>query len=131
TAAASCLQVVLPVSTVQMEYRYHLKDEKMLARIAAQVAAAKALCSDVEFIAQDATRAEESFLIAALRQAKESGATAATLCDDAGIFMPRNSRQRSAQSRPRSICRSTCRSATPSPWPPPTPLPRWPPARTA
>ena len=88
TAARPCLQVVLPVSTVQMEYRYHVKDEKMLAKIAAQVAAAKALCSNVEFIAQDATRAEEAFLIAALRQAQESGATAATLCDDAGIFMP-------------------------------------------
>ncbi|MBQ6268294.1 MAG: hypothetical protein IJK64_11055 [Clostridia bacterium] len=88
TAVRPCLQVVLPVSTVQMEYRYHLKDEKMLAKIAAQVTAAKALCDNVEFIAQDATRAEDAFLIAALRQAQESGAAAATLCDDAGVYMP-------------------------------------------
>lgn len=82
------LQIELPTSTVQMEYVYHVKGEKMLARISELVKAAKALCEDVEFSALDATRADDDFIIAAAKEAVASGATCVTVCDDAGIFMP-------------------------------------------
>ncbi len=82
------LQVELPISTVQMEYIYHIKADKMIVKIAELVSAAKALCEDVEFSAVDATRADESFLIAAVNEAKKNGATAITVCDDAGISTP-------------------------------------------
>ncbi len=82
------LQVELPVSTVQMEYIYHLKSDKMLAKIGELVKAAKGLTEDVEFAALDATRADEDFLIAAAKEAVEKGATLVTLCDDAGISLP-------------------------------------------
>lgn len=82
------LQVVLPVSTVQMEYAYHLKAAKMLEKIAALTAAAKALCSSVEFIAKDATRAEAGFAAAACKTAVENGATSVCLCDDNGAAFP-------------------------------------------
>ena len=59
------LQVELPVSTIQMEYTYHVKQAKMLEKIAALIKEAKALCDDVEFSALDATRADEDFLITA------------------------------------------------------------------
>ena len=52
------LQIELPVSTIQMEYTYHIKQEKMLVKIIDLVKAAKAVCDDVEFSAIDATRAE-------------------------------------------------------------------------
>ena len=52
------LQVVAPVSTVQMEYLCHLKPEDVLERIAALTAAARAVCRDVEFVAEDAGRSE-------------------------------------------------------------------------
>ena len=48
------LQIELPVSTIQMEYTYHVKQAKMLEKITALIKEAKALCSDVEFSALDA-----------------------------------------------------------------------------
>ncbi len=82
------LQIELPVSTVQMEYIYHVKADKMLSKIAALTKKAKELCGDVEFSALDATRADEDFLINAVKEAEKNGATIITLCDDAGISLP-------------------------------------------
>ncbi len=82
------LQVELPVSTVQMEYTYHIKAEKMLDKIGELVKTAKELCDDVEFSALDATRADEDFLINAVKKAEENGAGIITICDDAGISLP-------------------------------------------
>lgn len=82
------LQVELPISTIQMEYTYHVKQSKMLEKIGELVAAAKAFCSDVEFSALDATRADEDFLIASVKQAEANGATIITICDNAGTSSP-------------------------------------------
>ena len=82
------LQIEVPTSTVQMEYTYHVKAEKMAAKIGELVAEAKKYCADVEFAAQDATRAEEAFLIQAAKTAEENGATIITLCDTAGVALP-------------------------------------------
>lgn len=87
-ARAPRLQVELPVSTIQMEYTYHVKQNKMLEKIGELVSAAKALCPDVEFSALDATRADEDFLIAAVKEAEEKGACAVTVCDNAGTSTP-------------------------------------------
>lgn len=82
------LQIELPVSTVQMEYTYHIKSDKMIAKIGELVAAAKELCDDVEFSALDATRADNDFLIAAVKEAEAKGANIITLCDVAGVSLP-------------------------------------------
>ncbi len=82
------LQVELPVSTIQMEYTYHIKQAKMLEKIGELVSTAKNLCADVEFSALDATRADEDFLIAAAREAEAKGANIITLCDIAGASTP-------------------------------------------
>ena len=87
-AAKPRIQVELPVSTIQMEYVYHLKQAKMLEKIAELVKAAKETCADVEFSALDATRADREFLIAAVKEAENSGAGMITLCDDAGVSTP-------------------------------------------
>ena len=84
------LQVELPVSTLQMEYNYHVKQEKMLDIIGELVATAKQYCDDVEFSALDATRADVEFLLSATRKAVEMGATLITICDTAGISSPDN-----------------------------------------
>ena len=55
------LQVELPISTIQMEYTYHVKQEKMLDKIVEIIKEAKTYCSDVEFSALDATRADIDF----------------------------------------------------------------------
>ncbi len=82
------LQIEVPVSTVQMEYTYHIKGDKMLSKIAELIRAAKALCRDVEFVALDATRADAGFLAEAVKTAEEGGATVITVCDDAGASLP-------------------------------------------
>lgn len=84
------LQIELPVSTVQMEYIYHLKADKMLVKIGELIKAAKGLTDDVEFSALDATRADLDFLINAVKEAEAQGATMITLCDDAGVSLPKS-----------------------------------------
>ena len=82
------LRVEVPVSPVGMEYAAHKKPPKMLEWVSATVVKAKAVCSDVEFCAVDATRAEPAFLTAILAAAVEAGATAVTVCDSTGEKMP-------------------------------------------
>ena len=82
------LQVCAPVSSVQMEYLFHKKPEAMLGAISSTVSACKQLCSDVEFIADDATRADPEYLVCALKAALEAGAATVTLCDAAGTMLP-------------------------------------------
>ena len=82
------LQVELPVSTIQMEYTYHVKQAVMSDKIAELVKEAKSFCDDVEFAALDATRADEAFLISAAKTAEENGAGIITICDCAGISTP-------------------------------------------
>ncbi|MBR0464106.1 MAG: hypothetical protein IJJ23_06940, partial [Clostridia bacterium] len=80
------LHVMLPVSAVQMEYMCHKKAPAMLKHIETLVSACKALCSEVEFSALDATRAESNFLTEAIRTALRCGATRITYCDLAGLM---------------------------------------------
>ena len=82
------LQVSAAVSAVQMEYLFHKKPDAMLAAIKETVAACKALCSDVEFLADDATRADSAFLANAMAAAIAAGATTVTVCDTAGTMLP-------------------------------------------
>ncbi len=82
------LQIELPISTVQMEYTYHLKADKMIAKIGELVEEAVKYCNDVEFVALDATRADTDFLVAAVKEAETKGANIITVCDDAGVSLP-------------------------------------------
>ena len=82
------LQVVAATSPVQIEYLFHKKPETMLEAIRSTVAACRALCSDVEFVACDATRSESGFLAEAIKTAIDAGATAVTVCDTAGAMLP-------------------------------------------
>lgn len=87
-ATKKCLQVVLPVSTVQMEYFYHLKSSAMLEKITSLVKECKEICNDVEFVALDATRAEQGFLTEIAKAVTEAGANAITVCDSEGVAFP-------------------------------------------
>ena len=82
------LQVCAPVSPVQMEYLFHKKPEGMLQSIRETVAACCALCADVEFVADDATRSDPAFLYEAVNTAIEAGAKTVTVCDTAGAMLP-------------------------------------------
>ena len=82
------LQVELPVSTIQMEYTYHVKQAAMLEKIAELVKSAKSFCDEVEFSALDATRADEDFLLSAVKEAEKNGASVVNICDNAGVSTP-------------------------------------------
>ena len=82
------LNIVAPVSPVQMEYNAHKKAPAMLELISEKIKKARFYCETVEFTAADATRAEIDFLCDALKAAIDAGAGKVTLCDTAGIFLP-------------------------------------------
>ncbi|MBQ6321937.1 MAG: hypothetical protein IJI24_03600 [Lachnospiraceae bacterium] len=82
------LNLLVPMSTVQMEYTCHLKAPKMLQEIAKQIGQCRFYSEFVEFSAVDATRAEEDFLYQAINTAIDAGANKICLCDTAGVMLP-------------------------------------------
>lgn len=82
------LQVCAPVSTVQMEYKYHQKPASMLNTILEALNECNKCTNDVEFIAYDATRSDYKFLCEVVEKAIENGAKTVTICDNAGVFLP-------------------------------------------
>ncbi|MCI5779298.1 MAG: hypothetical protein MR051_05730 [Lentisphaeria bacterium] len=87
-AAHPRINVIAPVSTVQMEYHCHRKPEAVLEHIGSVVAAIKAAGIEVELSLADATRAEREFLAAAVTRGVEAGAKIVTICDSAGLMLP-------------------------------------------
>ena len=82
------LQVCAPVSPVQMEYLFHKKPDAMLSSIRTTIENCCAVCGDVEFVADDATRSDPAFLYDAVRTAIAAGAKTVTVCDTAGAMLP-------------------------------------------
>lgn len=87
-AKSWCLQVCAPLSTVQMEYFYHLKAPAMLEKIKNQIALASKYSQNVELVAYDVFRADKDFVIECVKTAREAGASSVVLCDDAGKAFP-------------------------------------------
>ena len=90
TAKKPRIRIELPVSTVGMEYTCHKKAPKMLEYIKELVGYASEKCSDVEFCAVDATRAETDFLKEVIATAYSAGAKIVTICDTAAEMLPDN-----------------------------------------
>ena len=87
-AAHPRLQVAAPVSSVQMEYLYHMKPKAMVKAVEETIAMCRECTPDVEFIAEDATRSDGAFLREILSAAVAAGAQTVTLCDTAGTMLP-------------------------------------------
>ncbi|MCL2821045.1 MAG: hypothetical protein FWD38_09535 [Oscillospiraceae bacterium] len=82
------LNLIIPTSTVGMEYQHQMKAEKLLPLIGETVAYCLSLCKDVEFTAEDAVRSEPDFLAEAIEAAITAGAKTITLCDSVGELLP-------------------------------------------
>ena len=82
------LQVFASVSPVQMEYLFHKKPDAMLQAIKETIAACCAKTSDVEFIADDATRSDSAFLYKVMEEVIAAGAKTVTVCDATGAILP-------------------------------------------
>lgn len=88
TAKKARLVVEAPVSTVQMEYLYHKKPAAVVEAVKETVAYCRQLTDDVEFVANDATRSDDSFLYEVVKEAITAGANTVTICDMAGNMLP-------------------------------------------
>lgn len=82
------LQVTAPASAVQIEYLYHKKPDALLSAVKETVETCLDVCSDVEFIVADATRADGEFLKELINTAIDAGAGTVTLSDTAGTALP-------------------------------------------
>ena len=82
------LQLTCPVSSVQMEYLYHVKPDKLKEMLQESIAYCKSLTEEVEFVAQDATRSDRAFLYEILSLSIKAGAKYISVCDDAGNMLP-------------------------------------------
>ena len=80
--------VSLPISAVQMEYICHIKPAKMPEKITELVSYAASLCPNVNFTAEDATRASFDYLVQVVSAALDAGANSITVCDTAGTCLP-------------------------------------------
>ena len=70
-AAHPRLQVPAPVSSVQMEYLYHMKPKTVIQAVVTTISACSEYTRDVEFVAEDATRSDPAFLREIIAAAKE------------------------------------------------------------
>ena len=86
-AAHPRLEIVVPVSVVQMEYLCHLKPAKLAERVAQVAAECAALCPDVALCAEDATRAQPEFLKEILAAVTAAGVKTVTVRDAAGQML--------------------------------------------
>lgn len=82
------LQLTCPVSSVQMEYLYHVKPDKLKTMIQESITYCRSLTEEVEFVAQDATRSDRTFLYEVIDISIKAGAKYVTVCDDAGNMLP-------------------------------------------
>ena len=87
-AAHPRLIVKAAVSPARMEYVHRKKADAMLADIVAAIAECKKRTDDVEFIADDSSRADAAYLREVIAQAIKAGASTITICDAAGAMLP-------------------------------------------
>ncbi len=82
------LNVVVPVSPIQMEYTLGKKPAVVTELLKTLTLKAASLCEDVEVTLEDATRAEPEFLYNAIKTAIECGAKTVSVSDIAGTMLP-------------------------------------------
>lgn len=82
------LNLIMPTSTVGMEFGMQIKPDAMPTLVGEMVTYAKTLCNDIEFTADDAVRSEFDFLAKVLGAAINAGAGTVTLVDSDGELLP-------------------------------------------
>ena len=87
-AAKPRINIIAPVSAVQMEYHCHKKPDAVLEKIRTVTEKVRSENIEAEVSFADATRAERDFLISAVKTAIAAGAQIVTLCDSAGLMLP-------------------------------------------
>src|SRR5580698_1174732 len=87
-AARHRLHVYLGTSPQYREQRLRMSPAQVIATAVSGVAAARALCDDVEFSPEDASRTELEFLAEVIERAIAAGATTINIPDTVGYTVP-------------------------------------------
>ncbi len=82
------LHVFLATSEIHRRYKLDMAKEQIIQRAVSAVRAARALCEDVEFSAEDASRTEPAFLAEVVTAVLEAGATTINIPDTVGYAVP-------------------------------------------
>jgi 2-isopropylmalate synthase len=87
-AAFPRIHVFLATSDIHLKYKLRITRQQCLDQVRDSVQRAKALCTDVEFSPEDATRTEVEFLCEVVEAAVAAGATTVNIPDTVGFAMP-------------------------------------------
>src|SRR5712672_4444595 len=87
-AARPRIHIVLATSDIHLKYKLRITRDQCLEQARESVRRAKALCPDVEFSPEDATRSDPDFLCQVLEAVIEAGATTLNIPDTVGYSMP-------------------------------------------
>jgi 2-isopropylmalate synthase len=87
-AARPRIHVFLATSAIHREFKLKMAKDEILRRAIEGVQRAKALCADIEFSPEDASRTELDFLAEVVEKAVEVGATTINLPDTVGYAVP-------------------------------------------
>lgn len=80
------LIIKMPVSPINMEYSFHIKPAVILKNFEELTKKAVSICDNVEVYFDDATRAENEFLISAIKTILACGVKSITISDQAGVM---------------------------------------------
>ena len=87
-AARPRIHVFLATSDIHLEHKLRITRDQCVEQIRTAVTHARALCADVEFSAEDATRSDVEFLCEVAEVAVNAGATTINLPDTVGYALP-------------------------------------------
>lgn len=87
-AARSRIHTFLATSDIHLQYKLRMTRQQCLEQARDAVKMAKALCQDVEFSPEDATRTDPEFLFQVLEAVIEAGATTLNIPDTVGFTVP-------------------------------------------
>jgi 2-isopropylmalate synthase len=87
-AAHPRIHIFLATSDIHLKYKLRITREQCLEQARDAVRHAKALCADVEFSPEDATRTNVAFLCQVVEAVIEAGATTVNIPDTVGYSMP-------------------------------------------
>ncbi|WP_417793650.1 2-isopropylmalate synthase [Terasakiella pusilla] len=82
------IHIVIAVSDLHMKYKLQITREDLIKRITDTVSYARTLADDVEWSAEDATRADPDFLCECIETAIEAGASTVNIPDTVGYTVP-------------------------------------------
>jgi 2-isopropylmalate synthase len=87
-AARPRIHTFLATSDLHMEHKLRMSRAEVLERVRVMVGYAKALCPDVEFSPEDATRSDPDFLVQVVETAVRAGAMTINIPDTVGYTTP-------------------------------------------